>query len=158
MVVPHGDQNNLELIQLWWNVCDQFSKSLQDNNCLLSLNSPSSSSSSFSTSQEVIIKSYPSSRNDMANTFSDSMKFGVDPESDFATYRIKWSSDVESYFNTAAISPTTITRAISKPEQSPTLTDLAKNSRHGRGNYLFFNGGSDDQDDTFYDGRYYSDD
>lgn len=162
-VVPHGEQSNLEFVQMWWNVCDQLSKSLQENN---SLSFISSYPQTFvMKNSNEITKIYPTSSTTSQTSDSDSIQFGLNPESDFASYRIKWNADVERYFN----STTSAAAAANKTSsQSPTLSDssvdanqqfLIKTLRHhghGNGNYRILNGS--DQDEAFYDGRYYSDD
>lgn len=160
-VVPHGEASNLEFIQMWWNVYDKLSKSLQDDNSLSLSFAPSSSCSSSSSclplrNSNEIIKVYPSNPNQSASS-NDPIQFGINPESDFANYRIKWNADVERYFNSTSKVDKIVTKTNLNESLQANQQFLIKNLRHGNGrNYRILNG--TDQDETFYDGRYYSDD
>lgn len=164
-VVPHGEQSNLEFIQLWWNVCDQLSKSLQENSSLSFISSHSNySQNSVMRNSNEIIKTYPNSSAQNEQLLPvDSLQFGMNSESDFASYRIKWNADVERYFNSTSATNKTDKISSQSPTSSSDSSDtnqqfLVKTLRHGHGNGNYRVLNDSDQDETFYDGRYYSDD
>lgn len=155
---------NLEYVQMWWSVYDNLAKSFQNNNSLSFM--PSGSINSVGNHNEVI-KFYPSaSFSDSSASGFDSAsslpQFGASEESDFASYRIKWNADVERYFHSTkngkmASSPTTNESESSISNQKFLVKDLRHQSHQTRKNNYRVLSGSD-KDETFYDGRYYSDD
>ena len=167
-VVSRGnvsDDSNVEYIQMWWNIFDELSKSLQVNNLLSFM----ASGSIMSLPKDEIIKFYPSpSSTNLTYSLknnSSSDQFGSNPESDFATYRVKWNADVESYFNSSSVNKSKISVPAS-PSNDPNQRFLVKNLRYqshatsANKNYRILGGdGDNDQDEGYYsDGRYYSDD
>jgi glycogenin len=170
-VIPRGigsDPNisngggNLEYVQMWWSVYDNLTKSLQNNNSLSFM--PSGSIGSVGNQNEVI-KCYPPSTisNDSTVSAFDSSstaQFGVSDASDFASYRIKWNADVERYFKNGKMasspSPTNADLSINNQQQF-LVRDLRHQSHQTKKNNYRVLSGSDN-DEIFYDGRYYSDD
>jgi glycogenin len=170
-VIPRGigsDPNisngggNLEYVQMWWSVYDSLTKSLQNNNSLSFM--PSGSIGSVGNQNEVI-KCYPPSTisNDSTVSAFDSSstaQFGVSDASDFASYRIKWNADVERYFKNGKMasspSPTNADLSINNQQQF-LVRDLRHQSHQTKKNNYRVLSGSDN-DEIFYDGRYYSDD
>lgn len=170
-VIPRGigsDPNisngggNLEYVQMWWSVYDNLTKSLQSNNSLSFM--PSGSIGSVGNQNEVI-KCYPPSTitNDSTVSAFDSSstaQFGVSDASDFASYRIKWNADVERYFKNGKMasspSPTNTDLSINNQQQF-LVRDLRHQSHQTKKNNYRVLSGSDN-DEIFYDGRYYSDD
>lgn len=170
-VIPRGigsDPNisngggNLEYVQMWWSVYDNLTKSLQNNNSLSFM--PSGSIGSVGNQNEVI-KCYPPSTisNDSTVSAFDSSstaQFGVSDASDFASYRIKWNADVERYFKNGKMasspSPTNTDLSINNQQQF-LVRDLRHQSHQTKKNNYRVLSGSDN-DEIFYDGRYYSDD
>lgn len=178
-VVPRGntpDNSNVEYIQMWWNIFDDLSKSLQENSSLSFLASGSISGPGLS--KDEVIKLYPSSYPStgsihpsysiMKKYSSDpNSEFGLNPESDFATYRVKWNADVESYFQTNTINKSKVSSTSPKsPSSDPNQQFLVKNLRHqshatsANKSYRILGGdGEEDKDEGYLnDGRYYSDD
>lgn len=180
-IVPRGngsDNVNLEYIQIWWSIFDKISKSIQDNNSL----SFAPSGSIMNRSNDEVIKFYPSSTSSSSSSISGAMntsglnqtycdsssQFNYDPESDFATYRVKWNADVERYFHSDTLNKTKLsTSTTSASSSSPTTNDsnqqfLVKNLRHqshassSNKSYRILGGCGDDKDDN--DGCYYYDD
>lgn len=161
-IVPRGntpDNSNTEYVQIWWNVFDQLSKSLQENNSLSFLASGSISG----RSKDEIIKVYPSNSgiNTSYSVLNQSVadpnsQFGSNPESDFATYRVKWNADVERYFNSDSLNKSKITAATSptSPSNDPNQQFLTKNLRHQshatNKNYRVLGGDDDDKDERYY--------
>ena len=165
-VVPRGTMGsdssvtggNLDYVQMWWSVYDNLSKSLQTNNSLSFM--PSGSISSVGNQNEIT-KFYPSmttaattNSNSAAFNSSISAQFGESEESDFASYRIKWNADVERYFNSTKNGKITTSPTSEINNQQFSVKDLRHQSHQK--NYRVLNGS--DADETFYDGRYYSDD
>lgn len=171
-VVPRGDPNiktgggNLEYVQMWWSVYDNLAKSLQNNNSLSFM--PSGSISNIGNQNEII-KFYPSTipSHSTVSSFnsSSSAQFGLSEESDFASYRIKWNADVERYFKNGKIAsppsgPINESDSSINNQQQFLVRDLRHQSHQTRknninNNYRVLSGS--DNDEIFYDGRYYSD-
>lgn len=92
-IVPRGDSNstNLDFVLKWWAVYDSLAKMV--NLSLLVLTAPISASNNYN-----IIKSYDNDNFVTDNNKTTKNQFGLNAESDFATYRIKWNADVEEFF------------------------------------------------------------
>lgn len=157
-IVPRGDPSlaSVEFIQMWWNVFDELSKSLEANNSISFM--PTASSGSSTTHANDFIKYYPSNS---ANASSQQTPTSVDTNglTDFASYRIKWSADVEKYFNSTAPNKNKSDKITTSPTSSANPLYLGKNLRHPshqqKQQYRTLNGSKDEDE---HDGRSYSDD
>lgn len=161
-VVPRGDHSiaSMEYIQMWWNVFDELSKSLYENNLISFAPSSDLSFGSFND----VIKIYPNDSDKNSSQHPSATPFDTDSLSDFASYRIKWSADVEKYFSSTAASKNNYkNEKITSNSTNPSY--LIKNLRHPshykQQQYRTLNGSNDhdhDRDLDENDGRSYFDD
>lgn len=179
-VVPRGADSsqgqgaNLDYIQMWWNICDEFLKSLQTNHSISFI--PNYNVSRTSDANEVI-KVYAGASGSPSSTFSsrnamNKQDMDINPEADFASYRIKWNADVERYFSSAKNGNHKASQQPAQTSQQPLSPKqkehqdrhqfLTRNNRHQSHqvkNYrVLGDEGANQEDETFYDDRYYSDD
>ena len=164
-VVPRGNDSigpsvNLEYIQLWWSIYDELVKSTSSSFQFIP--------HSFNISQSNdITKVYPSSNINNISNYQQNENFSLSPESDFATYRIKWNADVESYFQSASNLKIEDTSTSSfSPSDNRYLSQLPS-SRNDDLHHLnpklkimksktYRALGGDQKDETFYDDKYYT--
>ena len=92
-VVPRGDSSNvnLEFIRAWWRIREQLESMLKEQNCVF----PGESISW----QDSEIKSAQPSQVGPFSVFQGAPSSSPLVDADFASYRIKWSADVEKYFS-----------------------------------------------------------
>lgn len=151
-VVPRGDASciNMDYVARWWAVYDQLTRSLQDTAALsfLPTNSLTSAGGIHATSHDIV-KSYGAT--------SEGSGASLASDSDFASYRIKWSEDVERYFQHKGQSdrpPTSSLPSFLRQQQQ-----ASRNHRHGPNvsNHRVLGAEADD-DETHEDARFYADD
>lgn len=156
----------MEYLQFWWNIHDRLSLTLQTNNSLAFI-SYAPNSAHFSSND--VFKSYGSNGMQSATSNQKTSRSNPNDLADFAAYRIKWSADVERYFNTTKIGKGSSETGSNGQNQLENLTInghdfLVRNSlryqshsKHQQQQQYRMLNDSDDLDEAFYDGRYYSD-
>ncbi len=140
-VVPRGDSSsvNLEFVRAWWQVREQVDEFLKAQNCAFN----GTQSFGMAQNQSQPVHSIGHSSIAPAPNVSSSAEAS---DADFASYRIKWSTDVEKYF-----SQRTATQGKSK-FIFPALA--AKQQQQASRNHRVFGGRldeADDRDDRFYE-------
>lgn len=159
-VVPRGNDSigssvNLEYVQLWWSIYDELAKSTSRSFQI--------TAHSFDNSQSNdITKVYPSSNINNISNYQQNEIFSLSPESDFATYRIKWNADVESYFQSASnlkIEDSFTSNCSLNQFPSFRNDDLHHQNLNATiiKSKTYRTLGGDQKDETFYDGKYYTD-
>jgi glycogenin glucosyltransferase len=151
-IVPRGDSTsvNLEFVHLWWRVREQVEALLREQSCCFGAETFAGSGANQLLRSGTSIIQAAQATSSALSAASSAADADADAAAaaDFASYRIKWSADVEKYFSQR-----------SAAEKSkfifPALTAKHQQQQQASRNHRVFGGRLDEAEDC--DDRFYED-